>query len=180
MKIRKIVPVIFLTILGFLVWFIYSVGFFKPVEIRQEKIGPLLLLYKEHVGPYHEITDAISAVESWAKEKKISCRRTFGEYLDDPQVVEHERLRSLGGCVVESEVNDLPADIKLKTLPEKNYVVGLFHGAPMIGPYKVYPQINEYFSKEKLQQGSSVIEIYEMINDKDLLTKYLFEIVGTN
>ncbi len=177
MKIRKVVPLIFLGIVALVSWFIYSAGFFKPLEIRQEKMGAMIFLYKEHVGPYHEITDAISAVESWAKDKKIPCRKTFGEYLDNPQIVEHERLRSLGGCIVDSAVTDLPADIKVKTTHEKDYVVGLFHGAPMLGPYKVYPKMSEYMVKNNLKQGPSVIEIYEMITEKELLTKYLFEIV---
>ena len=47
----------------------------------------------------------------------------------------------------------------------------------MLGPYKVYPKISEYMNSNNLKQGASVIEIYEMINEKELLTKYLFEIV---
>ena len=177
MKIRKFILVLFSLLFVFLIWFSYKVGILKSVEIRQEKAGPLMLVYKEHVGPYHEIIDAISAVETWAKENKISCRKTFGEYLDDPQVVEHDRLRSLGGCVVDLTIETLPADLKFKSVPEKNYVVGLFYGAPMIGPYKVYPKASEYFSAHGLKQSSSVIEIYEMMNEKELLTKYLFEIL---
>ncbi|MEK6774645.1 MAG: GyrI-like domain-containing protein [Bdellovibrionota bacterium] len=180
--IKNIFFTICAVLICFVIWFTYNVGFFQSVEIREEQMGPLSLAYKDHVGPYHQIIDAISAVEAWAKEKKIPCKKTFGEYLDDPQIVEHERLRSLGGCVIETPPSDLasglPADIHLKEIPQKNYVVGLFRGAPMIGPFKVYPKMEEYFHNHQLQKGTSIIEIYEMANEKDLLTKYLFEIVG--
>lgn len=174
---RNVFFILISVLLIFAIWFVYSVGFFKPVEIREETVGPLTLIYKEHVGPYHEIIDAISAVETWAKEKKISCRRTFGEYLDNPEVIEHDRLRSLGGCVTETAVEELPAEFKSKTVPEKKYVVGSFHGAPMIGPFKVYPKLNQYFASHNLKQASSSIEVYEMVTEKELLTKYFIEVL---
>ena len=180
MNMRNIFFTVIFLVVAFLIWFVYSVGFFKTVEIREEKLSGMILLYKEHVGPYHNIIDAISAVENFAKEKKWPCRKTFGEYLDNPDAVEHDRLRSLGGCILEAPVADLasqlPADIKVKELPEKNYVVGIFYGAPMVGPYTVYPKLDEYAHSHNLKRSGSTLEIYEMVSEKDLMTKYLVEI----
>ncbi len=181
MNMKNIFFTVIFLVVAFLIWFVYSVGFFKTVEIREEKVSSMTLLYIEHVGPYHKIIDAISAVERFAKDKKWPCRKTFGEYLDNPDVVEHDRLRSLGGCILEVPIaelaSQLPADIKFKELPEKNYVVGTFYGAPMVGPYKVYPKLDEYIHARNLKRNNSTLEIYEMISEKDLMTKYLVEIL---
>lgn len=180
MQAKNIFFTLIVVILGFGIWFIYSVGIFKTVEVREETGPSMILLYKEHTGPYHKIIDAISAVEDFAKEKKLSCRKTFGEYLDNPEVVEHDRLRSLGGCVLDLPVTGLneilPSDIKSKEISEKKYVVAEFYGAPMIGPYKVYPKLDEYFHTHNLKRSNSVLEIYEMVSEKELKTKYFVEI----
>jgi len=171
---------IFFTLLalmaGAFIWFFSQVGFFKTVDIQEASYGPIQLLYKEHVGPYHKIINAISEVEQWAQSNAIDCKKSFGEYLDDPSVVEHVRLRSNGGCVITQIVTSLPEGFKTKALAEKKYVQAKFAGAPMIGPYKVYNKVDDYLQSHQMQRTPAVIEIYEMLNQKELLTTYLFEV----
>jgi AraC family transcriptional regulator len=152
-----------LVIAGIAVWFLSQVGFLKSVDIQEVSYGPVNLLY------------AISEVETWAKSKSVECRKSFGEYLDDPSVIEHARLRSNGGCVIDQPVTDLPEGFKTKELPAKNYIQAKFAGAPMIGPYKVYGKVDDYLRNQQKQRTAVVIEIYEMLSEKELLTTYLFE-----
>jgi DNA gyrase inhibitor GyrI len=48
-------------------------------------------------------------VESWAKEKGIDCKDSFGQYLDNPDIVEEARLKARVGCMVQEKPMDLPA-----------------------------------------------------------------------
>jgi effector-binding domain-containing protein len=132
------------------------------------------MIYKEHIGPYHKIITVIEEVEKWARGQNIDCSNSFGEYIDDPQVVDHDRLRSRGGCVVTTVPETLPRGYATQTLPEKQYVVAEFEGAPSIGPLKVYPQVREYMASHNLQTQGSVFEIYMPVDNKKMRTTYLF------
>jgi len=150
-------------------------GIFKNVSIRTEAQGPFYLVYKEHVGPYHLISKTIADVERWANTEKIDCKISFGEYLDDPNKVEHERLRSNGGCLLkDSMAIPLPSDLRTSNRVAQNYVVAEFEGSPALGPYKVYNKVEEFLAEKKLKLAGPVIEIYEMKTPDLMQTKYLF------
>ncbi|MFM8834854.1 MAG: hypothetical protein ACKOEV_14685, partial [Cytophagales bacterium] len=90
--------------LGLVLFFLYLfqyTGAFKSVSISQDERGPFTLIYRSHVGPYHKIVGQIEIVERWAKENGLKCRLSFGEYFDDPRMVEEGRLNSRGGCLVD-------------------------------------------------------------------------------
>jgi DNA gyrase inhibitor GyrI len=175
MVMRNLVAVFFLSIIGFVGWFAFSLGFFKEVNLRIEQQGPLYLVYKDHVGPYHFISKTISDVERWAKTEKIDCSSSFGEYLDDPNVVEHERLRSRAGCFLKSRLTSRPpSDLQFSERPEQKYVVAEFEGSPALGPYKVYNKVEEFLAEKRLVLSGPVIEVYEMKSETVMLTRYLF------
>ncbi|HPI41313.1 MAG TPA: GyrI-like domain-containing protein [Pseudobdellovibrionaceae bacterium] len=175
---RHFILLVLFIILGFTVWTANYVGFFKSVEIEEGKRGPYILLYKEHQGAYHKIVNVIKEVEQFANEKLVNCPDTFGEYLDNPETVEEGRLRSLGGCIIESFPSDLPSGYALKEIPEKTYVIANFEGSPGIGPFKVYPKVNDYIRMKRLAMSGSVIEIYHIDDpesDTGMTTTYLFQ-----
>jgi len=110
-------------IIGIAGYFFWYLGAFKPVELLEKPVGPLHLIYKKHVGPYHKIVSTLDEVEKWAKENQVPCGRTFGEFLDNPNTVEEGRLRANCGCVIESENEQAPAPAMPKVLSISNAFV---------------------------------------------------------
>lgn len=170
---KKIIFFVLSSFIVFAATIYYRLGAYKNVDISVEKLPPMHLLYKEHYGAYHKINTVISEVESWAVSHNVPCKKTFGEYLDDPRLVDERRLRSNGGCVLEI----IPAEktpFAIKTIESARYVVAHFTGAPSIGPLKVYPKVEEYFKSNRINMPTTVIEIYDVQNQSLPKTDYLF------
>lgn len=151
----------------------FYLGAYKGVEITTESRGPQILLYKNHIGAYHQIGPAIQDVETWAKQQNVPCPATFGEYLDNPAAGDQDRLRSRGGCILTGIPSAVPPDWKLEERPAGRFVVAQFSGSPAIGPFKVYPKIKEYLQEHRLQTTEASMEIY-LINGSKVVTEYLF------
>ena len=165
-----------LTIIGTAATYLYiHLGASKPVTITIETEGPLYMVYLEHMGAYHDINWDIRKVEDWAQKQNLLCMRTFGEFLDDPQAVDQDRLRSHVGCLMSAKVPNPPAEFYYEERPEHRYVVGAFKGSPAIGPFKVYPKIKEYMDQERLSSQAPPIEVYT-VNGSEVETKYLFAV----
>ncbi len=161
-------------IAGFIIYLYTHLGLSQPVEISRGPAGPLLLLFKQHRGPYHEIGPVIREVELWALNKNIPCSKTFGEYLDDPEAIDQDRLRSNGGCVLTVLPNGMAPDgFNVSRVPEKEYVIAKFQGSPAVGPLTVYPAVKKYFAENRLVYPPTVLEIYT-VNGSDVVTEYLF------
>lgn len=186
---RYAVVFILVTLISFTVYMAQYLGAFKSVQIRNQESGPYLMVYLDHMGPYHKIVSKIEEVEKWASENKFDCRLSFGEYFDHPDTVEEARLKSIGGCLIQLKLTDSPdSDLKfwsekvthpfkLKLIPRQNFVTAEFLGSPGIGPIKVYPQVEEFIQERKLKRQSSIIEIYEILDrnaKNQMRTIYLF------
>ncbi len=174
--------------IGFLIFILYMMqytGAFKSVTVGMDQRGPYTIIYKEHTGAYHKIVSTIQDVETWAKQNQLKCRLSFGEYFDNPDMVEEGRLKSRGGCLIDPLVPEefvilkkltLPTDFKTDVNPETKTVVALFSGTPGIGPMKVYPKAHEFIQKGNLKKKGSVIEIYEVFDHKSMNTTYLWPV----
>ena len=171
----------------FILYMLHYTGAFKSVTVGQDDRGPYTIISKHHIGAYHQIVGTIQEVEKWAQANGLKCRLSFGEYFDDPSVVEEGRLNSRGGCLVDLAVAEeaaalekvktqLPADFKLDEIAKTRAVVALFTGAPGIGPLKVYPKAEDYIADYKLARKGSVIEIYEILSPKSMQTTYLWPV----
>jgi AraC family transcriptional regulator len=159
-------------------WLAYYLGAFKSVEINQAQRPAMKMIYKDHTGPYHKIVSVIQEVESWAKSQKIDCTESFGEYIDDANMVEEPRLRSRGGCLVKEFPQSLPEGFKTREVPARAYVVAIFDGSPGIGPLKVYPKAEAYMKDHGLMMDGAVIEIYVIASEKAMTTTYLFPLAS--
>ena len=174
--------------IGLLVLFLYIMqytGAFRSVTIAVDNRPALQVIYKDYMGPYHKIVTTIEEVEKWSKANGLKCRLSYGEYFDNPDVVEEGRLRAHGGCIIDPLVpaeKDLaaqlkiPAEFKLAEIPASKTVVALFSGAPGIGPLKVYPKANDFIEKEKLVKKGNVIEVYEIFDAKNMQTTYMWPV----
>lgn len=164
-------------VLSFAAYLYSHLGLSEPVEIMEGEAGPFIMLYQEHRGPYHMIGEKIAAVEKWALAQNLPCSRTFGEYLDDPESSDEDRLRSLGGCLLLAlPTIPLPEDFKVKEIPLKTYVIARYKGSPGISPFTVYPKVKTFVFDNRIKIGSGAIEIYE-IHGSRVTTQYLFEIL---
>ena len=177
--------------LGFVLFFLYLfqyTGAFKNVTIDQDIRGPYTILYKKHVGAYHKIVTSIEEVEKWSRDNGLKCRLSFGEFFDDPRVVEEGRLNSRAGCLIDPLVSEelqtlekikdrLPADILVDTIEKSPTVVALFTGAPGIGPLKVYPLAEDFITEHHLTKKGPVIEIYEVFDKRAMQTTYLWPLL---
>jgi hypothetical protein len=153
-------------------------GAFKAVDVAENDSPGFTVLFKPHIGPYHQVVDKIAEVEAWAKLNHVPCEKTYGEYLDDPQKTEQARLRSEVGCWVGdgqvSITQALPAEIQTRFVPPSHVVEASFSGSPAIGPWKVYPQALGYMADHKLSPAGPTFEIYTVKSAKEMTTHYLF------
>lgn len=176
--------------LGFTLFFLYLfqyTGAFKSVTVSKDERGPYTVIFKNHIGAYHKIVSQIEEVEKWARENGLKCRLSFGEYYDDPRVVEEGRLTSRGGCLIDplddsenavlEKIKDkLPEGILSAVIEKSPVVVALFTGAPGIGPLKVYPAAEDFISEHGLKKKGPVIEIYEVFDKRAMQTTYLWPV----
>ncbi|MGE0525945.1 MAG: GyrI-like domain-containing protein [Bdellovibrionales bacterium] len=172
---KKIFLVVLASLLALGIYLYVYLGFSEPVAIARETLGPYHLLYKEHIGPYHEMGPTLNEVESWAHAQNLACPQTFGEYLDDPEAVDQDRLRSRAGCVLRTAPTNVPESFAYELREKKTYVVARFRGSPAIGPFTVYPKVESHMQAERLKVSGPVIEIYNVSGSR-VLTEYLFPI----
>jgi len=170
-------------IVGFASYLFIHLGAYKNVELVGQDLGPYKIVFSHHIGPYHKILESIEQVEKWAKENQVGCDLSFGEFLDDPEVVVEDRLQSNGGCIVASQPTNLPSHLNYREIPRKYYLTAEFDGAPSIGPLKVYPKAMKWIQTNHYVLGGPVIEIYSMTSgdpthagtaSASVHTRYLF------
>jgi effector-binding domain-containing protein len=177
---RSFLVAILLVVLTLGAWLFYYLGAFKSVDITEVQKDPLKMIYKDHTGSYHKIVTVIEEVETWARAHGVDCAESFGEYIDDANVVEEARLRSRGGCIVKELPASPPEGFKTREIPARKYVMAIFEGSPGIGPMKVYPKAESYMRERQLTMDGPVIEIYVIHSEKTMTTTYLFPLAGAN
>ena len=175
---RQFVLAAVLVVITLSSWMAYYLGAFKSVEIAKANRPAMKMIFKEHIGSYHKVVSVIQEVESWAKLHNIDCTQSFGEYIDDANMVEEIRLRSRGGCIVSEIPKELPEGFKSQEIPARSYVTAIFEGSPGIGPVKVYPKAAEFMREQGLVMDGPVIEIYIIHSEKEMTTTYLFPLAS--
>lgn len=156
----------------------FRLGGYKSPVISEAQSEQLYLISKPHIGAYHKINPVITEVETWATKNNIPCLRTFGEYIDNPREKDEDRLRSQGGCILSHPLDpaQVPDGFTYRVAAPTPVLLATFDGAPSIGPFKVYPAVEEYMNNHKLQASGPVIEIYEIKSANEAVTRYYFPI----
>jgi AraC family transcriptional regulator len=156
----------------------FYLGVSEEVTLTRETRGEMHLVFKDHLGSYYKINSLLEEVEAWARAQQLDCSITFGEYLDDPNSVDEDRLRSRVGCVLPASPSvTVPPSMHSEIRPAGEYVVGHFKGAPSIGPYKVYPKAFKYIEKEGLKRRGPIMEQYK-VGSNTIQTEYLFPVIS--
>lgn len=182
--VKHTIIAVFIGLLIFGLYLAQYVGMFKKVSVGLENRETFSVVAKKHVGAYHQIVPLIQEVEAWFKSNSLDCRLSFGEYFDNPNTVEEGRLNSIGGCVISAKdltkleewKSKLPEGYFIKDVPAQRFVVASFEGSPGVGPFKVYPKVQNFaLANQILLQGPN-FEIYEIFEKNKMNTTYLFYI----
>lgn len=176
---RSFLIAVLLVVITLSIYMANYLGAFKAVDITEAERPAMKLVYKDHTGSYHKIVSIIEQVEAWAKENKINCTESFGEYIDDANAIEESRLRSRGGCIVTKIPASLPEGFQSREVPARKYVIATFEGSPGIGPLKVYPKAESYMKERQLVMDGPVMEIYVVHSERAMTTTYLFPLLST-
>lgn len=168
----------FSSLVVFLTTVYFRLGGYKEPTIEIIESSELFFVGKNHTGAYHKINAIISEVETWAVSQRIPCTVTYGEYFDDPRTKDEDRLQSRGGCLLERPLAKdilLPEGYAAHTKKSGPYVKATFEGAPSIGPFKVYPAVENFFEQNKFKMAGSVVEVYKIYGKDKATTEYYFE-----
>jgi AraC family transcriptional regulator len=129
----------------------------KPYEILTKTTQEMTLLYFEHTGPYDQIGSAFDQLAAYAAQKGITGN-IVGIYLDDPEAVRAESLKSEVGI-----------EVPYGTLPDSGYAVQEIPARKVVyailkGPYeeiaKEYPYILAWIGKKGYKMNAPMMEIY--------------------
>lgn len=157
----------------------YRLGAFQPVKVWRDNEPGRRVVAKELLGPYIGIAAVIKEVEDWAKSVGEPCTVAIGRYMDDPELVDEDRLHSAGGCVLSGNAVDLaiaagkmPSSFKVFSFEIGDAMLAEFTGAPSIGPWKVYPKLKQAIADANLAVVGPAIEFYEITGPTTGITRY--------
>ncbi|SHG05932.1 GyrI-like small molecule binding domain-containing protein [Mariniphaga anaerophila] len=181
MKITLIIIGVTLALIAIV--FIYYGGL-KKVTCRVEKQGGETLVYKQMTGDYAKSAKLMDEIYySLIKDYGIETFKGFGIYYDNPKEIDKSKLRSEIGCIIEekdsSKVAQLKEDLKIKTFPEKSYIIAEFASkgklSIVFGLMKVYPAMDKFVKENGYKKEGAVMEIYDVPNKKIVYRKEIIE-----
>ncbi len=181
--IQKIVGWFLIVLFSIIAFVFIRSGAYKSVQIEKTQAPKFQLFYAEHIGPYHEIIEKLTEVETELKKLKHPCKKTFGHFLSDPKIVEHAKLISHVGCAFEeaSDFKDLelPEGINHKFFGEnlsgKICYKGTFSGSPALSAMKVYPKLIEASKKDGVELSVESFEVSTVLHNEVTPETYLCE-----
>jgi DNA gyrase inhibitor GyrI len=150
---------------------LWNFGAFSTVTVSERTMPRATIVYAKHIGDYGKIRSVIDSTYLTLLTKgKIASPRGFGLYYDNPREAPQEKLRSLGGCMVDSQDESRADSLKTRGyktahLPPAKAVYAEFpYKGPLsilIGVVKVYPRMMKYASERKIDPRP-VMEIYDL------------------
>jgi len=158
---------------------IYYGGLTK-VSCQVDTQGGETLVFKEMIGDYSKSGKLSDEVYyTLLNDYEIETFKGFGIYYDNPKDVEKSKLRSEIGCILEkrdsAKVSQIKGEFKIKTYPEKSYIVTEFpfKGKPSVifGIMKVNPTMEKFAKENGYKMDGAVMEIYDVPNKKILYRK---------
>ncbi|NLR96253.1 AraC family transcriptional regulator [Rhizobium sp. P38BS-XIX] len=107
-------------------------------DVTLRTISPMLLVGVAHRGSYMQIGQAFETLFGtiFARGLAVPDMRMIGIYLDDPDVVEADKLRSYA-CVTAGEGTSVDAPLERRSLDGGEYAV-LRHKGPYANMHKAY------------------------------------------
>jgi hypothetical protein len=161
-------------------WLAYM-GIFSTPKVTVQKIGPYTLVYEEYVGSYSNTGKVLQRVYDGCTLEGVKTEKGFGIYLNNPKMTDPSKLQSEIGCVLEAKdlgkARLLRRKFKVKVWQASDCLVAEFpirnNLSYMIGPFKVYPELNKAMAARKAKLGACM-ELYDVPAKKTL---FIFQLV---
>lgn len=170
---KKAIIFIFILLVAALAMFLTYSGLFTDVKIIEKEVGPYKLVYENHIGPYYKIKDIQDKIYNTLLADHIIPERGFGIYYDNPEDVPQDKLKSIGGCIVEKDdysmLENLSGKYKVKDYKQTRAIYTTFpfvnSFSIILGVMKVYPELFKY-QQSKAYKQAPVLEIYDIPEKK--------------
>lgn len=178
---KKLLAIFVVFLISAALGLMWRLGVTNPVPLALVELNEQNFIYLDHVGAYHKMNDTIVKVETELARSGFTCKLTFGHYVDSPESQEEDRLRSQGGCLVDSDsvlkgVKNSTLNLKAGQITPGRYIQAQFDGSPSVSPWTVYPKVKEFAGQKRVRLKEDFYEIYE-IKGQRVSTTYLFKIV---
>ncbi|MBI3395985.1 MAG: hypothetical protein HY042_09130 [Spirochaetia bacterium] len=79
--------------------FLWYMGIFANVEVREKEMGPYIMLYREQKGNYRQTGRNALELKTAGESAGLAGGRMFGMYYDEAGVVPEDQLRSDAGVL---------------------------------------------------------------------------------
>ncbi len=153
--------------------FLYYMGMFISIDIKEKEMGPYTFAYIEHIGPYMEVGKPMMELDTQLREAGFNSVNGIGIYFDDPSKTPEDKLRSHIGSIITAKDMDKIEQYKdkfqFKTLAKTKYLVAEFpiknQFSYILGPIRIYPAFSKYLNKKGIPIPNTGIEIYNMENN---------------
>ncbi len=160
------------------VGFLYYIGFFMSLEVKEGTEGGYLLGGFYHTGPYEEVGGTFLRAQAEADSLGFPTDTLIGCYFDDPNSVEADSLQSFIGAVLASGdfsyVGNIdPGHLEMHAIFEGEalYVDFPFKNdlSMIVGAIRVYP----FLTKEAEKRGFETGQVYEIYTENTI--RYVFQ-----
>ncbi len=193
----QITAFVVVTVIG-IILILDGYGLFADVQFRRQQTGPYMLVYETRTGDYKASGAIMGQVRATLAEKfSLQCPRTFGLYYDNPETVETVNLRSIAGCIMDSdaedksisELKDMGISFGIAELSQTESITTdfPFKGTLSIvfGVMRVYPKLKAYIRDNHIAP-KPIMELYDPANEKitymvplNISTESLEELLNT-
>lgn len=166
---KKVMNAALILVSAIFIVLVYS-GLFSTIVISEEDVGPLTLVYRDHVGDYSETGKIQNEIyHALKKGYGIEATKGFGLYLDNPDSVDVSRLRSQAGCVLDGNdpavAERIGQAFQVRVYPKVPSVVSRFpyrnQLSVFLGVVRVYPRLDEYMKKHRYKTAPA-LEVYDL------------------
>ncbi|NJP03981.1 GyrI-like domain-containing protein [Candidatus Gracilibacteria bacterium] len=160
-------------ILVFLSLGAFYLGLFQKIDIAQGETGSYTVVYDTLRGKYNGVGPIMDNIYEDLKADGIETTRGFGIYLDNPEIVEADQLRSIAGSVIEEKdlekLNALGEKYKILEIESGNMITTEFPFKGKMSVFaslmKVYPAIMKKLEAEHMET-TAIMELYDIPNKK--------------
>jgi DNA gyrase inhibitor GyrI len=135
-------------------------GVLAPIAFTDKYDGPIYVVYEDHVGPYPLVAQVIKDVTKILDDANVKHGDGIAQYYDDPKTVPADKLRSIGGVIVDGMIQ-VDSPLAVRMIEYNHYVVAAFKGLPIVGPMVVYPKMEQWMKANNKTLNGPIIEVYK-------------------
>lgn len=159
-----VVPIVF-------IWWWW--GGFSKVEVRTQILGPYRYAYQDFQGNLADAGRAQAQVRAMLTGAGIPVGDSITVLLSDPRKIPQNSQQAQVGYLVAESVRQVPAGLKLATLPRRRVLTATVQAGVLIAPSKAYQALYDHLRARGRDISPPTVEIYragDSINRMGVLT----------